>query len=226
MPKSRSTLSENVAGVVRQQIFDGDYLSGERLVELGLAQEMGVSQNTVRDALHIIIEDGLAVKLPRRGVYVRRFNAEEAAELCALWAAIEGLALDWALVVMTNDDHKRLSSLLETIRVEADNGTPHSITEAVFDLHRAIVAIAGRQQTADLLYRIHNQARLLEILRQMRAPRSRLQQQTRLDTLALLLEMVAQGDSTRAQDILYTHIMSDCAALLPLLDMATGAPGR
>lgn len=224
MPKSRSTLSENVAAVVRQQIFSGYYVSGERLVELGLAQEMGVSQNTVRDALHVLIEDGLAVKLPRRGVYVRQYHAEEAAELCAVWAALEGLALDWALERMTRHHLKRLDSLLDTIRARVEQGRAESITEAVFDLHRAIVEIADRAQTAEMLHRIHNQARVLEILRQMRAPRTRDQEQARLEALSLLLEMMRKGASTRAQDILYTHIMSDCAALLPLLAPVRGAP--
>ena len=61
---TRSTLAESVAGALRHAIFQGAYLGGERLVELTIAQEMNVSQNTVRDALRLLEKDGLVVKRP------------------------------------------------------------------------------------------------------------------------------------------------------------------
>jgi DNA-binding GntR family transcriptional regulator len=51
---TRSTLAESVADVLRHAIFQGAYLSGERLVELTIAQEMNVSQNTAREALRLL----------------------------------------------------------------------------------------------------------------------------------------------------------------------------
>ena len=91
------TLAERVAAALRHAIFQEAYLAGDRLVELTIAHDMNVSQNTARDALRLLEQEGLVVKRARYGTHVCDYAPEEAAEIYALWAAVEKLALRWVL---------------------------------------------------------------------------------------------------------------------------------
>ena len=62
---TKATRAETVAAALREAILKGDYLSGERLIELSLAKTFDVSQNTVRDAMRLLEQDGWVVKHAR-----------------------------------------------------------------------------------------------------------------------------------------------------------------
>jgi DNA-binding GntR family transcriptional regulator len=212
-----STLAENVAHALRHAIFAGEYLSGERLLELALAHDLHVSQNTVRDALRILEHDGLVVKRPRQGVRVRAFTADEASEVYTLWAAVEGIALEQASGRLDAGTLAHLRALLAEARLNSAAGAARLFSDAVFAVHQA-VAQAGGPLTGALLITLHNQGRLLEITRQMRAPRDLRQQDARLEGCAALLEALAAGDAAAARAVFIAALEADRAALLAVLD--------
>lgn len=212
-----TTRAEALAEILRQSIRDGDYVCGERLVELTLSQQMNVSQNTVRDALHLLQDEGWVVKHARRGAYVRAFAPAEAAEVFALWAAVEGLALRWMMESLTKSHVNHLRHLLKQARNHAFTGNLRRSTESLLALHAAVAAGAGRPQTAALLARLRNQAHLLEVLRQMRAPRSPHAQQARIMLYEKLVSLMEASDVDAAQPLLEYLIKADGEALLPLL---------
>jgi DNA-binding GntR family transcriptional regulator len=212
-----ATRAEAIAVKLRRAIQTGEYLSGERLVELTFAQKFNVSQNTVRDALHILEAEGWVVKQPRRGVYVRAYTADEAAELYTLWATLEGLAVRWALEVLTKADIVRLRQLIAQAQAQVQQGDGGTCTEILFSFHEAIWRIPGKSQTVTLLTMLHNQVRLLETLRHMRAPRNLVQCKTLIAAYEDILAVLEDSDSDAAQQRIFDLIMADCASLLPLL---------
>lgn len=165
------TRAEAISVLLKDAIQRGVYLSGERLVELTIARTAGVSQNTVRDALRILEQEGWVVKHPRRGVYVRRFTSEEAAEIFSLLGAIEGLALSWAMSALTKGALADLSATLETARKYAYGGERQEAIETLFHFHERLAEIAAKPMTTHMMQQLYNQVRLLEAVRQARAPR-------------------------------------------------------
>lgn len=212
-----ATRAESVANVLRRAIQTGEYISGERLVELALAQKFKVSQNTVRDALHILEGEGWIVKRARRGVYVRSYSADEAAELYILWATLEGLAIRWAVGVITRADIARLRHLVAQAQYQLQRGDLRGSTEMIFAFHQTIWHIPGKSQTAAMLNMLHNQVRLLETLRQMRMPRNLPQQEARIAAHESALDAIEAGNADAAQQTIHNLIMADCDTLLPLL---------
>lgn len=213
-----STLAENVAAALRQSIYNGGYVSGERLIEMTLAYEMNVSQNTIREALRILEQDGLVVKHPRRGVYVRAYTPDEAAEIYELWAVIEPLALAWAMAALTDEARQDLRDCVEEARIQAQARNRLGAVEATLAFHETIAHTSGRPQTELILNMLHNQIRLLENLRQNRAPRTHQQQHERIAVYERLLVAIEAGDVSRAQTIVRDHIRAECAALLAILE--------
>lgn len=184
-----TTLAENVAAALRHAILHGAYACGERLVELTIAQEMNVSQNTVRDALRLLEQDGLVVKRARYGTHVRDYTPEEAAEIYALWAAVEGLALQWLIPHLIADQIAHLRDLLAQFR-------ERPTAEGRMQIHAALASWTPRPHTAQILRHLHNQARLIDNARPAE------DWAAQVDRYEALIDALAAGDLPRAQAML------------------------
>src|SRR5438874_12015375 len=88
----RTSLREQVRDLLLDRIVAGEYPPGARLVETRIAQELGVSQAPVREALRDLEQLGCIVHEPFRGCSVRAFSADELIEAFPVRAALEALA--------------------------------------------------------------------------------------------------------------------------------------
>jgi DNA-binding GntR family transcriptional regulator len=216
MVKDNDTLAQSVAAALRQALVDGVYGPGERLIELGIAQEMGVSQNTARDALHLLEREGWIVRRARHGATVRSFTATEAEEHYALWAAVSALALGWAI---TDVPRGRLVRALQTPIGRArtlllmDRMVDAPIRAALFEFHEAIgdaVEQAGKAQTARLMVGLRNGARLMETA----LPPAPLAYWTeRVAAYEQLLGVIKFGDVEAAQQAIRARILHESERL-------------
>ena len=199
MVERSSTLAENVAAALRHAIFQGAYASGERLVELSIAQEMNVSQNTVRDALRLLEQDGLVIKRARYGTHVRRYSPEEAAEIYALWAAVEGLALERGLDKITTAESAVLRALLNDLRACITHNQTRQALDLRIQFHERLAQSVAKSLTLEILQRLHNQVRLLEAIH----PHQTIEDlRLQLDAYMTLMNAIATRDRARAQEFL------------------------
>jgi DNA-binding GntR family transcriptional regulator len=141
-PFIRSNLREQIKDVILQRILDGDYEPGARLVETRIAQELGVSQAPVREALRDLEQLGCIIHEPFRGCSVRAFSAQELLEAFPVRAALEALAARLAAERMTEDELLRLADLVEKMRAAAERGDAHDQSQANAQFHATIVRAA------------------------------------------------------------------------------------
>ena len=141
-PFIRSNLREQIKDVILQRIVAGEYPPGARLVETRIAQELGVSQAPVREALRDLEQVGCIVHEPFRGCSVRAFSAEELLEAFPVRAALEALAARLAAERMSEDELLRLAEMLETMRDAARRGDAHDQSRANASFHATIVRAA------------------------------------------------------------------------------------
>lgn len=213
-----ATRAETVAEQIRQAIRAGAYVSGQRLIELQLAAKLNVSQNTIRDGLRLLETAGWVVKHSRHGVYVRSFTYDEVVELYALWQAVEGLALRWLMKAATRKDLAQLTRIIQTARKDMLEGELEESSEAIFEFHTLIAKLSGKAQTIEILGSLHNRIYLLEIIRQMRAPRSLHNHEARLLLYEKLISLMEVSQFNEAGELLDYLIQSDRDTLLPLFD--------
>lgn len=69
-------LRDVVFETLRQKILKGELKPGERLIEVALAQRLGVSRTPVREAIHKLEQEGLVVMAPRKGAQVATISAQ------------------------------------------------------------------------------------------------------------------------------------------------------
>ncbi len=146
LPFARTNLREQVKDVILQRIVEGSYAPGARLVETRIAQELGVSQAPVREALRDLEQIGCVVHEPGRGCSVRAFSASELLEAFPVRAALESLAARLAAARMSEAELEGLEELVERMRAAAGRGDAHEQSQANASFHATIVG-AARNET-------------------------------------------------------------------------------
>lgn len=212
--------SEHTAEQIRHAITAGDYLSGERLIELNLAKRYNVSQITIREALWLLEQQGWVVKKARRGVYVRSFTSDEAIELFNLLAAVEGLVFDTIA-----SQHGRRASLrnarlcLEAAWRLSNEGDRAGAIRQLYDGHAELAQLAHLPLTSQVLIWLINQSRLLEAIRQARLPGSMAEFNEYVEEHEALLDELEDGDSTEAKKLLREILDRYAPAVIDALKM-------
>ncbi len=83
---------QRVLSTLRQMILSGELAAGERVAEIPTAERLGVSRTPVRIAFRALEQEGLLIKLERRGYRVRQVTPEEISGSVEVRGALEGLA--------------------------------------------------------------------------------------------------------------------------------------
>ena len=86
------TVRSMVAQKLREAIMSGTLKPGQRLIERELCEMTGVSRPSIREALRLLEADGLVTTVPHRGPVVSTISLEEARQLYAARAVLEGFA--------------------------------------------------------------------------------------------------------------------------------------
>jgi DNA-binding GntR family transcriptional regulator len=150
------SLVELAAAEIRRRILSGELAQGQRLVEERLNEELGISRPPLREAMRLLEQEGLIVKLPRFGSHVVSLTPHDYWELLTLRHSLEETA--FRLAVPNADDEM----LAEPRRILADmdacarQSSPAGMVEAGYRFHVALVSMAGH-------------GRLVEVYRSMQA---------------------------------------------------------
>jgi DNA-binding GntR family transcriptional regulator len=114
-------LGDRVYEALRDAVIDGRLEPGQWLRQEALAQELGVSQMPVREALKRLVAEGLAERIPYRGVRVVEFAPRDIADMCTVRLILESLAVRFATPHITADQIAQLKGNLR----EAASCTAH-----------------------------------------------------------------------------------------------------
>jgi DNA-binding GntR family transcriptional regulator len=132
----RTTTPEGVYRVLRGAILDGTVAQGGQLRERDIADQLGVSRSPLREALSRLEEEGLVVRIPFRGAFVREVSAHDIAEIASVRMLVEPYAGELALEALRGPERARLDETMEELRRAAEkNDIPASI-DAHLQFHR------------------------------------------------------------------------------------------
>ncbi len=105
-------LRELVLDAIREAIINGILQPRERLMEIQLAEELGVSRTPVREALRNLELEGFIVMVPRKGAYVADLSIKDIVDVFEIRAALEGLAAGLAAERITGEELEEMERLL------------------------------------------------------------------------------------------------------------------
>jgi len=127
IPIHRRNLGSDVYRILWDRILDRQLHPGEKLSDLRLSEELGVSRTPVREALHRLEKDGVVIAEPNRGFFVASYDRRDIEEIYELRAALEAFALRHAAIAVSPaefrhqlDELDRVDRLLREAETDED----------------------------------------------------------------------------------------------------------
>jgi DNA-binding GntR family transcriptional regulator len=207
---SYQPLREVVCETLREAIVNGVLNPGERLMEIQLAEELGVSRTPVREAIRKLELEGFVIMVPRRGTYVADLSIKDINEVFEVRTSLDVLAAGLAAERITEEELEQLERLLVQIGEYIENGDMDKIVEADSLFH-------------DILYCASRNDRLVGIINNLREQLTRFRSismaypgrlKNTLEEHTRLVEALAQRNVESAQHLAVKHMENSEQTLL------------
>jgi DNA-binding GntR family transcriptional regulator len=142
----RSSTVDRAVDELRRALFAGEITPGTPLREVALSEAMGVARSTIREALGVLVSEGMAVRVTHKGVAVRQLTDDDVRDVIQARLALEGAGMRrWpqAPVDARREPRRALQRYVAVARETVDAG---AVTEAHLRIHRAFVGLTGSER--------------------------------------------------------------------------------
>jgi len=219
-----TSLASEVFDQVVDAITSGEFEPGQKISESELARRLGISRGPVREALHRL-EGRLVSRIPRIGVRVIQFGAEELNNLFYLREAMEGMAARLAAGNASDDLVTRLETLLRRHSSEINSTGKKVYRQKTSDedFHFAI-ARASRCEKIErlLLSEVYYQLRILRLRSSQRPGRADRALAEHFD----IVDQLKRRNPDGAEEAMRRHIRAARESSLAMLDTAPDRAAR
>lgn len=200
-PITRSTLSSIVTERLRELVVQGTYPPGTQLSEVELADRFGVSRGPIREGLQRLVQEGLLRSEPHRGVFIRRIDDADIADIYLAREAIEGAAIR----VLITDPGVRsvadeLRRLVRQMQEAAAAERWSKVAELDMRFHTEVVRAAGSVRLSRMYSSLIDETRALLSMTASYPGREHL-----VEEHAELAEILANADGEGAAAALSRH---------------------
>src|SRR5690554_5430838 len=190
-------LREIVFETLRDAIINQVLRPGERLMEIQLAEEMGVSRTPVREAIRKLELEGFVVMLPRRGAYVAGISMKDILEVFEVRAALEALAAGLAAERITEEELEEMERQLVKEAEETEANNLRSIVEIDTTFHDLLYKAARNERLIHFVNLLQEQLHRFRSASLARPGRSK----TALDEHRKIIEALADRNAKLAEEL-------------------------
>lgn len=150
-------LRDVVFNTLRQAILRGELKPGERLMEIQLAERLGVSRTPVREAIRKLELEGLVVMVPRKGAEVASISEKSLKDVLEVRKALEELAAELACQRMTEEEIREAEEQLEEFKKEIQGDDLTKIAEMDVQFHELIYLGTKNERLIQMLNNLREQ---------------------------------------------------------------------
>lgn len=150
-------LRDVVFNTLREAILKGELQPGERLMELQLASQLGVSRTPIREAIRMLEQEGLAVTMPRKGAEVAKMTLKDMEDVLEVREALDDLAVRIASEKISAEQLKRLKKARDRFAESTKTNDVKQIAEADVAFHDVIYDTTDNQKLVTMLNNLREQ---------------------------------------------------------------------
>lgn len=205
-------LYQEVADRLRAMIESSELQAGEWIDETRLTEVLGISRTPLREALKVLVGEGLLRIEPRRGCFVNELSARDLDDIFPLMAMLEGRCAYEAARKASESDLLRLEPLHEQLRELATAGDVDQYYAANARIHEAVQALADNRWLSDL---IDNLRKVLSLSRHRSLTYAGRIHESCAEHLAIFAALKAH-DPDGAEALTRKHLMRQLDALRAL----------
>lgn len=199
--KPPATSTERIVGAVTAAIVERRLMPGTKLVEQQLADIFKVSRTVVRQALNQLSRDRLVTLEPARGAFVREPGVEEAQQVFAVRAMLEGQMVRQLCAVITPEQIAQLRSHLADEAAALARTDVSGRTRLLADFHGVLARMLGNEVLAELLDDLLSRSSLISLMYQS----SHSAEESSAEHSAIVAALAA-GDADRAALLMHAHL--------------------
>lgn len=150
-------LRDVVFNTLRQAILKGELAPGERLMEIKLAERLGVSRTPIREAIRKLELEGLVLMVPRKGAEVARISEKSLKDVLEVRRSLEELAIELACQRMSPEGLSELESRQREFERAIASGDAMAMAETDEAYHDVIYAGTGNTRLVQILNNLREQ---------------------------------------------------------------------
>jgi len=200
--KENKSLTSLIFDKIREDILNDKYTPGEKIVEAKLAEEIGVSRTPVREALKQLELDGLVENIPNRGVIVKGVSKQDIYDIYTIRIAIEGIAAQWSVERMTEEELRNLEEVYELMEFYTDRND----LDKIFELNTKFHEIIYTSTNSRYLEHVLRDFQLFIKSTRNKSLRSEGRKEKALDEHRKILDAFKSRDEAAAVEMLIAHI--------------------
>jgi DNA-binding GntR family transcriptional regulator len=210
-----SSTVDRVADELRRAVFEGELESGTPLREVALAESLGVSRPTLREALALLVAEGLATREPNRGVTVAQPDPESVRDVSAARAVLESAGVrNWPHASEAAREAVR-RALADYEQAVAAHASYQVLNQRHLEIHLSLVGLTGSPRLVSMAESIVAELRL--VLAQIDRVRRNARDQA--GSHHHLLDLLEAGEIEAAIAELGDHLHGAETAIIERLDL-------
>lgn len=202
-------LRDVVFETLRQAILRGELKPGERLLEVQLAEKLGVSRTPIREAIRKLELEGLVLMIPRKGAEVAQITEKSLRDVLEVRKALEELAVSLACDRMQAEDIKNLRRAAKAFATSLECNDVTRIAAADVGFHDIIYQATGNERLIQLLLKLREQMYRyrVEYLKRKESHPTLLAEHDRI------VRMIEQCNHEEARKVVCAHIDNQMLAV-------------
>ncbi|MET3618131.1 DNA-binding GntR family transcriptional regulator [Peptoniphilus olsenii] len=156
LKNTKKSLSNLVYLDLKEKILTNELLPGNKLIEMDIAKELGVSRTPVREALKKLEDDGLAKNFPRKSYLVSKISMKEAKNLYIVREALEPLAVGLLAEKGLNGRTKYFEEINEKLAKEIEKEDSNDIQNLIIEWNIALVSSLNNEILREVMIMVNN----------------------------------------------------------------------
>lgn len=128
---TKQTYTDQVVTYVKKGILNGAYDTGSKVNEARIAKELSISRAPIREALQILIKEGLVVWIPQKGKFIRKLDPQNIRDSYFVGGVLEAAAVSKVASLYTSQDIEQLELIVQKMKNIADE---NELSEHISDL--------------------------------------------------------------------------------------------
>jgi DNA-binding GntR family transcriptional regulator len=201
-----TSLHNGVIKTVRQMIFAGELIGGQRVPEKLICKKLSISRTPLREALKVLASEGLLTLLPNRGARVNRLQEKDIDEMFLVMGALESLAGELACKKISAAQIDEVRSLHYQMAADHKNGKLINYFDLNQRIHAAIMIATNNAPLTELYALLAGRIRLARY----RANFSQARWNQAMAEHVEILDALSDRDAVRLTQILRKHLKNTC----------------
>ena len=150
-------LRDVVFQTLRKAILTGELMPGERLMEIHLAEKLGVSRTPIREAIRKLELEGLVINIPRRGAQVAEISERGLRDVLEVRRALDTFCAELACERISDEEKEALKKACTDFEEAVDTKDASVIAKADVAFHDIIIGATGNERLVALLNNLAEQ---------------------------------------------------------------------